>query len=103
MARDRSRGWTLVGLRAGETFKFRFSSRGHTDVNSDVSKAYFPPEPISPLNSGGSKRFPAVRPSLFFVYCRMRFLTLGRSVGKGKKDNKKIEKEPGARRPGTSA
>ena len=93
MARDRSRGWTLVGLRAGETFKFRFSSRGHTDINSDVSKAYVPPEPISPqLNSGGSERFPAVRPSLFFVYCRMRFLTwVGRSE-KEKKTTKKLKR-----------
>ena len=34
----------------------------------------------------------------------MRFLILGRSVGKGKKKTKiKLEKESGARRPGTSA
>ena len=45
---------------------------------------------ISPqLNSGGSEQFPALRPSLFFVYCRMRFLTLGWSVGKGKKKLKR--------------
>ena len=43
-------------------------------------------------------------PPFFFVYCRMRFLILGRSVGKGKKKTKiKLEKESGARRPGTSA
>ena len=48
-----------------------------------------------------------LRPSplfFFFVYCRMRSLILGRSVGKRKKNAKiKLEKESGARRPGTSA
>jgi len=40
----------------------------------------------------------------FFVYCRMRLLILGQSVGKGKEKTKtKLEKESGARRPGTSA
>ena len=40
----------------------------------------------------------------FFVYCRMRFLILGRSVRKRKKKRKnKIGKLFGARRPGTSA
>ena len=46
-----------------------------------------------------------LRPSsFFFVYCRMHFLILGRSVGKEKKKGKiKLEKESGTRRPGTSA
>ena len=39
----------------------------------------------------------------FFVYCRMRFLIFGRSVRKGKKKQKNLEKESGARRRGTSA
>ena len=45
------------------------------------------------------------RPSPFvFVYCRMHFLILGRSVGKTKKKRKyKIGKLSGARRPATSA
>ena len=51
------------------------------------------------------KWFPDIRkatPFLFFVYCRMRFLILGRSVGKRKKKRKnKIGK--GVWRPGTSA
>ena len=47
--------------------------------------------------------FLVLRPSPFyFVYCRMRFLILGRSVGKIKKKRKnKIGKLSGARRPGT--
>ena len=41
---------------------------------------------------------------LFFVYCRMRFLILGRLVGKRKKNGKiKLEKESGTKRPSTSA
>ena len=44
IGRETSSGWTLVGLRVGETFKFRFSSRGRMDINCDVSKAYVPPE-----------------------------------------------------------
>ena len=45
------------------------------------------------------RRFP-----FFVVYCRTRFLILGRSVGKRKKKHKnKIGKLSGARRPGTSA
>ena len=40
----------------------------------------------------------------FFVYCRMRFLILGRSVGKEKKRNKKkLEKESGTGSPGILA
>ena len=43
-------------------------------------------------------------PFFCFVYCRMHFLILGRSVGERKKKAKiKLEKESGARRPGTSA
>ena len=42
-------------------------------------------------------------PLFFFVYCLMRFLVLGRSVGKRKQKSKnKIGKLAGARRPGTS-
>ena len=46
-----------------------------------------------------------LRPSPFFFVFRMRFLILGRSDAKIKIKNAKIklEKEPGARRPGTSA
>ena len=48
--------------------------------------------------------YPAKAIPFFFVYCRMRFLILGRSVGKRKKKRKnKIGKLSGARRPGTSA
>ena len=50
-----------------------------------------------------SPGFFTIRPCyFFFVYCRMHFLILGRSVGK-KKAKIKLEKESGARRQGTSA
>ena len=43
------------------------------------------------------------RPSPFFVYRRMRFLILGRSVGLKKKNLKKSHEHSRNRRPGTDS
>ena len=57
-----------------------------------------------PLSAGSIVPLP-VRPSLFSVWCRMRFLIFGRSVGlkKRKTEKKKNYRKSLNRRPGTPA